>query len=215
MDKELTLKIRISEAGAERYLENPRFTIQSLAKKLNIDTTEIFELFPNRSEILNFYYPSRILVYKEQTRMIDNYPDYSLSEKLSLLILTLFDLFQDHREFVLSTYNKRVLCSMSTHSFETQFKNEIKQIFHSDSNISSASSLVINRAFYYSIYQTFNGFYYFWSRDTSSHYENTSALIDKWASFIQEVFYTKIADKGLDLGKFLFYHSPLNQFTKS
>lgn len=214
MDKELTLKISISEAAAERYLENPRFTIQSLAKQLNIGSKEIFDLFPNRSEILNFYYQSRILVYKEQIRKIDNYSDYSLSEKLSLLILTLFDLFQDHREFVLSTYKKKVICSKSTHTFESQFKDEIEQIFHSDDNLSSASTLLINRAFYYSIFQTYNGFFYFWSRDTSSHYENSSALIDKWASFVQEVFYTKIADKGLDLGKFLFYHSPLNQFIK-
>lgn len=214
MDKELTLKISISEAAAERYLENPRFTIQSLAKQLNIGSKEIFDLFPNRSEILNFYYQSRILVYKEQIRKIDNYSDYSLSEKLSLLILTLFDLFQDHREFVLSTYKNKVICSKSTHTFESQFKDEIEQIFHSDDNLSSASTLLINRAFYYSIFQTYNGFFYFWSRDTSSHYENSSALIDKWASFVQEVFYTKIADKGLDLGKFLFYHSPLNQFIK-
>ncbi len=214
MDKELTLKIRISEAGAERYVENPRFTIQSLAKKLKIDSKDIFELFPNRSEILNYYYDSRILVYKEQIQMIDNYSDYSLSEKLSLLILTLFDLFHEHREYVLMTYKKKVLCSMSMHSFESQFKNEIKQIFHSDRNLSSGSSLLINRAFYYSLFQTFNGFFYFWSRDTSNNYENSTALIDKWASFVQEVFYTRIADKGLDLGKFLFYHSPLSQFIK-
>jgi hypothetical protein len=214
MDKELILKIRISEAGAERYIENPRFTIQSLAKKLEINSKEIFELFPNRSEILNYFYESRILLYRDQTRKIKNYSDYSLSEKLSLLFLTLLDLFQDHREYVLLTYNKKVLCSFQTDPFETEFKIEMKKIFHSDRNLCSGSSLLINSALYFSFFQTFNGLFYFWSRDTSSNYENSSALIDKWASLVQEIFYTKIADKGFDLGKFLFYHSPFSQFIK-
>lgn len=214
MDNELSLKIKISEAGAERYIENPRFTIQSLADKLEIDSKEVFELFPNRSEILNYFYESRILIYRDQTQQIDNYSEYTLSEKLSLLFLTLMDLFQDHREFVLMTYKNKILSSISSHSFESQFKNELNKIFHSDRNLCSGSSLLINSAFYYSLFQTFNGFLYFWSRDTSSHYENSIALIDKWANFVQEVFYTKIADKGLDLGKFLFYQSPFSQFMK-
>lgn len=214
MDNELSLKIRISEAGARRYVENPRFTIQSLAKNLDIDSKEIFDLFPNRTEILNYFYESRILLYKDQTQNIKNYSDYSLSEKLSLLYLTILDLFQDHRKFVLLTYKKKVQCSMTSPTFESHFKKELKQIFQSDQNLSSGSSLLINSAFYYSLFQTFNGFLYFWSCDSSSHCENSSALIDKWASFVQEIFYTKIADKGLDLGKFLFYHSPLSQFIK-
>jgi len=214
MDKELSLKIRISEAGAERYVENPRFTIQSLAKKLDIDNKEIFQLFPNRSEILSFFYESRLLLYKDQTQQIENYQDYSLSEKLSLLYLTMLDLFQDHREFVLLTYKEKIICSLSTHPFEKVFKHEVKQIFASDNNLCSGTGLLMNSAFYYSLFQTFNGLLYFWSRDSSSSYENSSALVDKWASFVQEVFYTKIADKGLDLGKFLFYNSPLSQFIK-
>lgn len=215
MDKELTLKIKISEAAAERFVENPRFTIQSLAKTLEIESKEIFELFPNRSEILKFFYESRILLFKEQTHQIENYSDYTLSEKLSLLNLTLLDLFQDHRKFVLMTYKEKVICSMPRHPFESQFKDEVKLIFNSDSNLCSGSSLLINSAFYYSLFQSFNGFLYFWSRDTSNNSENSTALIDKWASFVQEVFYTKIADKGLDLGKFLFYQSPFSQFIKS
>lgn len=215
MDKELTLKIKISEAAAERFVENPRFTIQSLAKTLEIESKEIFELFPNRSEILKFFYESRILLFKEQTHQIENYSDYTLSEKLSLLNLTLLDLFQDHRKYVLMTYKEKVICSMPRHPFESQFKDEVKLIFNSDSNLCSGSSLLINSVFYYSLFQSFNGFLYFWSRDTSNNSENSTALIDKWASFVQEVFYTKIADKGLDLGKFLFYQSPFSQFIKS
>lgn len=215
MDNELSLKIRISEAGAERFVENPRFTIQSLAKKLDIDSKEIFRLFPNRSEILNYFYESRLMIYKEQTQNIENYPDYTLSEKLSLLCLTLLDLFQDHREFVMLTYKEKIACSLSTHPFEKEFKTEIKQIFASDRNLCSVSALLLNNTLFFSLFQTFNGLLYFWSRDTSNHFENSSALIDKWASFVQEVFYTKIADKGLDLGKFLFYHSPFSQFIKN
>lgn len=211
MNKQTNKKIKISEAAARRYIENRRFTIQSLAEELEMKPVDIFELFPNRKSILLFFYESRILIYKEQTKSIDDYRNFSLSEKLSNLFLTLLDQFLEYREFVLKTYKKFVAQSPLTTSFETEFKNELKTIFQSDHNLSGSASFFVNRFLYKTIYYHFHALILFWSNDESKKYEQSFALVDKWCSLIEELFYNKILDKGFDFGKFLFYNSPFKE----
>lgn len=208
MDKLTKKKIKISETATRRYIENNRFTIQSLAEELDIKPKEIFELFPNRKSILLFFYESRILIYKEQSKSIDSYSDFSLSEKLSNLFLTLLDEFMEHREFVLETYNKFISKNALSTNFEKEFKNELKTIFESDEQLSGSAAFFVNRFLYGTIYCHFHALLLFWSNDESEKYEQSSALVDKWCSLIQELFYNKVLDKGFDFGKFLFYNSP-------
>lgn len=208
MDKQSKRKIKISETATRKYIQNSRFTIQSLADELDMKPKEIFELFPNRKSILLFFYESRILLYQEQSESIDNYSDFSLSEKLSSLFLTLLDEFMDHREFVLETYGKFVSKNPLKTDFEKRFKNELKTIFKSDRQLSVSASFFVNRLLYGTIYCHFHALILFWMNDESDKYEKSFALVDKWCSLIQELFYNKILDKGFDFGKFLFYNSP-------
>lgn len=213
MDKQTKKKTKIAETAAKRYIENQRFTIQSLAEELNIKSADIFELFPNRKSILLYFYESRILAYREQKKSIDEYSDFSLSEKLSNLFLTLLDQFLEYREFVLVTYNKFISGSPVSTGFEKEFKNELKSIFQSDQNISGSSTFFVNRLLYKTVYCHFHALILFWSKDDSEKYEQSFALVDKWCSLIEELFYSKIIDKGFDFGKFLFYNSPFKQAT--
>lgn len=215
MDKQTKKKIKISETAARRYTENNRFTIQSLAKELDMKSSEIFELFPNRKSILLYYYESRLLIYKNQTKSIDGYSDFTLSEKLSNLFLSLLDEFLEFREFVLETYQKFVVQSTFDTVFKKEFKNELKMIFNSDKQISASASFLVNRLLYSAIYYHFHALILFWSKDDSEKYEQSFALVDKWCSLIEELFYSKIVDKGFDFGKFLLYNSPFKHAISS
>jgi len=212
MDKHTELKIKIAELAAGKYVSNPRFTIKSLADELEISSKDIFELFPNRSSILRFYYESRLIVYRNQTQSIDNYGDFTLSEKLSNLFLSILDQFSENREFVLKTYPSSVCSSKTKGSFDKDLKEEIRTIFRSDTRISGTAGFLKQPLLYSAIVKHFDGFVLFWSNDKSSMNQQTMALIDKWTSFVQEFFYSKIADQAFDLGKFLIYASPLKKF---
>lgn len=209
MDKETRKKIEIAEKATERYLKNRRFTIQSLAEEVNVTSKDIFEFFPNRRSILQFYYESRILLYQEQKSSIDSYGDFSLQEKLSNLFLTMLDLFNEQREFVLETYKEFVVTKPMDKQFENSFREEIKHIFQSDNHVSISSRILLNQITYAIFFYHFHALILFWSKDTSRAREQTYALVDKWCSFVEEFFYSKIADKGFDLAKFVFYHSPM------
>jgi AcrR family transcriptional regulator len=212
MKKELKLKIKIAEAATSRYIENNRFTIQSLAKQLDMEPSVIFDLFPNRSAILDYFYESRLLVFEDDVHHIPGYVDFSLSEKLSNLFYHLLDQFHQHREFVLLTFRQRSFNSNCKGEFMEVFMNSVEQIFTEDQNISTSASFFKRQFFYRGIYFHFHALILFWMNDKSQNYETSMALVDKWCSFIEEIFYTKMVDKGFDLGKFLFYQSPFNHF---
>ncbi|MDZ7718461.1 MAG: hypothetical protein U5K72_06535 [Balneolaceae bacterium] len=211
MDKQTKKKIKISETAAKRYIENNRFTIQSLAERLDMKSSEIFELFPNRKSILLYFYESRLLICKDQTKLIDSYAEFSLSEKMSNLFLTLLDEFLEYREFVLETYKQFIVKSPFNTAFEKEFKRELKSIFESDDQLSGSASFFVNRLLFNTIYCHFHALILFWSNDESEKFEQSFALVDKWCSLIEELFYNKILDKGFDFGKFLFYNSPFKQ----
>ena len=211
MDKETKLRTKIAEAAAQRYIENPRFTIQSLAKELKMDSADIFDLFPNRSSILRYYYTSTIIRFRNETASLEDYASYSLGEKLSALHLSLADQFQEQREFVLNTFKRGKYSPFRSSEFAREYKQILKSIFENDRNIPATAAPFINRFLYHSIHCQFIGLISFWKRDESRNYENTMALIDKWSALIEEVFYSRIAEKGFDLAKFLFYQSPLSE----
>ncbi len=212
MDKHTKLKITIAELAADKYVVNPRFTIQAIADTLEISSNDIFELFPNRSSMLRFYYESRLIVYRNQVQSIDNYADFTLSEKLSNLFLSILDQFSENREFVMKTYPAGICATNFKGTFEEDLKEEIRQIFRSDNRISGTAGFLKQPLLYSAIVKHFDGFVLFWKNDESSMNQQTMALIDKWTSFIQELFYSKIADQAFDLGKFLLYASPLKKY---
>jgi hypothetical protein len=211
MNKEAKHKIQIAEAAAERFIINRYFTFESLAAKVNMKPAEIMDFFPSRFSMLDYYYESRLILYNQQTSNIPGYPDFTLQEKLSNLFLGLLDQFREHRDFVLTTYKSRAIKNAGKTNFENLLKRELKFIFENDPKISGTCSVFLNSVLYQSLLWQFHGLIYFWMNDESLHQENSLALTDKWTAFIEELYYSKITDSGVDLGKFLFYHSPFQQ----
>lgn len=215
MEKEIALRIKIAEAATKRFVENNHFTIDSLAKELKITPDEIYDHFPSRSSILRYYYESRILIYKDRLKEIDGYSEFTLNERLNNLLQTIIDLFEEDREFVLQTY-KRIVAAPSTHcNFGMLFRESLLSVFEGDSNISSSSRLFINSLFFQSVFIQLHGLIFFWKNDESHQCENTMALIDKWCTLVEELFYSKTIDKGFDLAKFLVYNTSLKSIIPS
>lgn len=130
---------------------------------------------------------------------------------MSNLFLTLLDEFLEYREFVLETYKQFIVKSPFNTAFEKEFKRDLKSIFESDDQLSGSASFFVNRLLFNTIYCHFHALILFWSNDESEKFEQSFALVDKWCSLIEELFYNKILDKGFDFGKFLFYNSPFKQ----
>lgn len=208
MNKKTKQKIHIAKSGASLYLQNPRFTMSALADIAVTDIDTIYEFFPNRRSVLEFFYESVIIEYREVTQKIEGYSEFTLAEKLSNLAYTLIDLMGEHKEFVSQTYKQLVICTTRPSSFNKLLKADLKTIYENDSKQSSISSALNNELLYKAGLTNFHLLIKFWLADESTGDQKTMELIDKWTAFVQEIHYTAILDRGFIFAKFLFYNSP-------
>lgn len=211
MNEKIHLKRKISEAATARFVKNRYFTINSLAKQLKLSEADIYEHFQSRSSMLYYYYESRVHIYAEQTKAIDGYKSFTLSEKLGNFFLTLLDLFDEHREFVLNTYPEFIINKRRNSLFKELFLAELESIFSTDEKISATTKTLLKKYSFDAVYLQFHCLIKFWSRDKSRNREDSMALVDKWCTLAEEICYSKTAEKGFDLLKFLVYHSPFKK----
>lgn len=210
MNKKRAKKIQISRAAATLYLKNPRFTMGALAEASGTEPETIHDYFPNRREALRYFYEGLMEEYRESVQSIETYSSYSLSEKLSNLALTLIDLMEPHKEFVRQTYREQVQCAYGNNGFKHLFIDELKAIYQSDPDQSRLSTALNNKLVYRAGFTHFHLLIHFWLKDQSAGSQKTLELVDKWTSFVQELHYSSILDRGFDVAKFFFYNSPFS-----
>lgn len=208
--EELNTKIEISEAAIELYLED-KYSIPALTKKTGKSASEIYALFPNKKSILRFYYPSLIIRYRAMAGEINDFDSYSISEKLSNFMFTLFDMMNERRKFVEETFEKYESNCTSESNFQGEINELFQNFFTTDGNIAVSAGFFMGNWFYSSLTTQFLFMVKFWLKDDSEGKERTFALVDKITSFIEEVVYSKIADKGFDLFKYSINAFGFNQ----
>jgi len=199
--EELTTKIELTEAAVELQLKG-QFTIPNLTEKTDKSASEIYALFPNKKSILKFYYPSLVIRYRAMVGEIDDFDSYSISEKLSNFMFTLFDMMKEKRLFVMETFYKYEWKCSSNSEFQKEIKELFKDFFTTDGNIATSAGVFMGDLFYASLTSNYLYLIKFWLEDDSEDQERTFALIDKITGFIEELVYSKIVDKGFDLAKY-------------
>lgn len=197
-------RMAIVEEAVELYLsDEASYTIQNLSKRLDVNPPDIYAYYPNKRAILEGYYGLLIDRYRMMVNEIEDFDEYQLEEKLSNFIYTSFDLMQEHREFVEETFDSMVVESTGNDGFNKDLKDLLRQFFKNDSNIASSSQLIMQDLFYEFLVGQYCQLIKFWLDDGSPEGEKSMAYADKMTTFLQEVMYTSVLDKGLDLLKFM------------
>lgn len=198
------MKIAIADAATDLYIEGDgKFLIKDIAKEVNIDPAEVFNYFPNKKSILQFYYASLVIRYEMMIDEIDDFDSYTISEKFSNFAFATFDMLHEKESFVEATFHELILCSFSKTDFEKEIERLINQFLEDDQRLSVGSALVLNKYFYTFLRRQYLELVRFWLNDTSKDKELTMQLTDKLTNFFQELMYNAILDKGFDLAKFM------------
>lgn len=202
--EELQAKLEITGIAVNLYIEQEgEFTLNQISKELKLDVADIFDYFPNKRAILEFYYTSLPIRYQLMTEDIEDFETYTLSEKLSNFIFASFDMMEEKQDFVERTFNKMIRYSYGKTEYSTKVEAILKSFFRDDPRISTSSTLFMNDLFFQLIRSKYLYLVGYWLRDDSEGKERTMELTDKLTAFIQEVMYTSVIDKGFDLFKFL------------
>ena len=202
--EDINTKIDITWKAVGLYEEKGDFTIPELIDATGLTASQIYSYFPNKKAILNYYYPALVFQYWAMIEEIEDFESYSLSEKLSNFIYTLFDMLNENPEFVESTYGNLVLSKGSKSGFHQEAKEVFKHFFTTDGDIAVIAAFFMKDLFYSFITTQYLFLVKFWVEDNSDGKERSLALTDKFTAFVQEVSYNKVVDKGFDLVKYLF-----------
>lgn len=201
-------KLEITEAAVDLYVEqHGTFSFNQVAGKTGLDVADIFDYFPNKRAILQFYYTSLVIRYRLMIEEIEDFDDYLLGEKLSNFIYSTFDMMNEHSEFVEQTFSKLVYYSYSKTEFENETEALFREFFTSDDRISGSSSFLLNDYFYAFLRKKYLYLVHFWITDDSEDGELSMAWTDKLTGFVQELFYSAVLDKGYDLITFMVQHN--------
>lgn len=198
------MKFAMADVATDLYIQGDgRFYIKDIAKEVDITPAEVFNYFPNKKSILEFYYASLIIRYEMMINEIDGFNSYTLSEKLSNFAFTSFDMLQEKETFVKATLSDYVLNSFSKTDFEKELERIIKQFLQNDDHISISSTLVLNSYSYAFLRRQFLELLRFWINDTSEDKELSMELTDKATAVLEELMYNPVIDKSFDLAKFI------------
>src|SRR5699024_6708789 len=87
------IKFAIAESATDLYVEaEGQFYIRDVAKAAEIDPGEVFDYFPNKQAILQYYYTMLVYRYRMMIEEIEQFDSYTLSEKFSNFAYTSFDM---------------------------------------------------------------------------------------------------------------------------
>lgn len=216
---------RIVNAAIDLYVNNPEtFTLKNIAKKARVKEAEIYSHFPNKAAILKDFYSGIVPQYKEMVKQIEGYELYDLSEKLSNFVYSSLDMMQEQRDFVEKTFNDFILHPHRKPDFQQQVESLVEEFMSEDNRIAASNQYLLNAFTYSLLSREYLFLVRFWIQDESPGSEQTMALTDKLTSFINEILYSAVLDKGFDLGRFLisnrvirpnipFWEACVDQFT--
>jgi len=197
-------KFEITDAATDLYIRNEgHFLIKDVAREADIDPAEVFNYFPNKQAILQFFYASLVVRYQLMVDEIEDFDTYTLSEKFSNFAFTSFDMLNEKKAFVEATFGKLVLRTFSKTDFEKEIEDLIKHFLETDQRVSMGATVALNNYFYTFLRRQYLELVRFWLNDASEDKELTMELVDKLTNLLQELMYNAIVDKGFDLAKFL------------
>lgn len=197
-------KFTIADIATDLYIQNDgQFFMKDIARHMDITPAEVFNYFPNKKAILEFYYASLVIRYELMIDQIDDFESYTIGEKLSNFAFTNFDMLAEKEAFVEDTFSEYILHSFSKTDFEKEIERLFKQFLQADDRISISSTLALNSYSYAFLKRQYLELLRFWLNDTSENKELTMELTDKVTGVLEELLYNPVLDKGLDLLKFM------------
>lgn len=134
----------------------------------------------------------------EAVEAIPDFQDLTLSETLSQFVYQSLDLFTELGDLTESQINDVQA------SLRKQTAKIFDRIIERDGRIPFVNRFVFKPIIFDAMAWHYVQLIRFWIADDSEGSEQTLALVDKSTAFFQELAYSGVLDKGMDLGKLLY-----------
>jgi len=209
-DKKKEIRRDLIQAAVELFSEKGfrKATMREISSRAGYAAATIYNYFPNKEKILYGYFEEK---QRELIKSIEDIPDFSeftLKEKLQMQLETLLDLYLPDREFVQEAYKlifDSPLRSLSElRNNKKMFTDAVSEFF----DVSIANDEIPESTFpgfLINLYWDYVGLViFYWLRDDSAGFSNTSVLIDLSLDIILAMLKSDILSKTANMLAFLF-----------
>lgn len=199
-NEDLELRQRLVQATVDLYNEEPAScTLPRAAAAAGLDLPTARRLYRTKGALLKGYYDLCLLRYRAMLEEIDGYADFDLNEKLSTLVYTLFDLFEEERDFVEGTFEEWICRSPAKSRFQNGVEELIAETLQGTTALPSGADRLLPPLMARQHLRLVRH----WLHDESPDAEETLALADKAIAFGAEALQSRLWANGADLARYL------------
>ena len=185
-------------------------TMRMIARKAGVADATIYNYFSTKEGIVYAYYEAQLDASVERLRAIADFNEFSLQEQLQAFFETQFELFLADREFVDVSF--RAITFSLTHDYQylkpirKRFFRIISDLFEAAIEVGEIPDLVFLELTYHFLWDYYVGLIFYWLRDRSNQFQDTSILLDKSLDLAVTFIKAGVVNKALDMASFLFRH---------
>jgi AcrR family transcriptional regulator len=199
----------IIQAAVELMIEKgfKSATMRAIARKAGLGDATIYNYFPTKESILYAYYEDKFAEAAERMGGVAGFEEYSFQEQLQELFEICLETLLADREFVQETFDL-VFYPMAPHKdlqrIKANFMAALDAIFDNAVEAEEVEEPRFRELTAHFFWDYFVGVTFYWLKDTSEHFSETTELINMTMSLACAVLKAGVVNKLFDVLSFLF-----------
>lgn len=183
-------------------------TMKEISTKAGYGAATIYNYFPSKDKIFFAYFEEKQSELRDTLDEISEFDTFTLKEKLQIQMESLLDGYLKDRDFVGDAYKMILDSPMKTYSEIATSKKEFTQTVHGFLASAIEKEEIPPQPFenfLVNLYWDYGSLIvFYWLKDESPGYTNTSQLIDLTLDVVVDVIKSGIVTKTADILSFLF-----------
>ena len=182
-------------------------TMRAIARTAGLGDATIYNYFPTKESILYAYYEEAFARAADRLESDRAFEEYSFQEKLQALFESCLEVFLPDREFVQETFGLvfyPVLPLKELKRIQAPFLECLGRIFDAAVESEEIQEPPFRDLTFHFFWDYFLGAVFYWLKDGSEYFSNTTELIDKTMDLAGAVLEAGLVNKLFDILTFLF-----------
>jgi AcrR family transcriptional regulator len=202
------IRLKIIKTAVELFSENgfEATSMKQIAREAGIGDATIYKYFPNKDKLIYGYYGLMASDTAQQFLAEDDLADYSLQEKLQLLIDLYLNNFLPNREFVCDSINMIMQSPSILFKDVAPVREEFVELIHNLFTEAEQAGEIAPSPFTDATAKLANDYLLavllYWVNDDSDEFSNTTQMVDMSLALGVEILKSGIVSKATDLISF-------------
>ncbi|MCB2185040.1 MAG: TetR family transcriptional regulator [Deltaproteobacteria bacterium] len=182
-------------------------TMRAMAREAGLGDATIYNYFPTKESLLYAYYEGKLAAAADQLAGVPGLEEYSFKEKLQAYFETCLENFLADREFLQETFRLvfyPVTPPKELQAIKAPFQECLSRIFDSAVENGEIQEPPFRDLSLHLFWDYFLGVVFYWLKDASECFSDTTELIDKTMDLASAVLAAGLVNKVFDIVTFLF-----------